>query len=60
MMTAGNPGLTRTTAAHVGLVMQTKVEMYYFLAVECKRSCLSAGLETASAVPIPLRRSGEP
>ena len=59
METPCNPGLARTTAAQVGLVMKTKVEMYYFLAVESKCTCLRAGLELSSAVPTPLLRSGE-
>lgn len=60
MMTAGHHGLARLTAAQVGLVMKTKVEMYYFLSMEGKCSCLSAGRETSSAVPALLRRSRKP
>jgi len=36
MMTEGNPGLARTTAGRVSLVFRTKVELYYFLAMEGK------------------------
>jgi len=51
MMTEGNPDLARLTAGRVGLVCRTKVELYYFLAMEGTLSLLSTGPNASEVSP---------
>lgn len=55
MEAKGSPALARTTTDQVGLVFRTKMELYYFLSMECKQSILHDGVKVHWLGPEQLR-----